>query len=135
MTPKISKSRHAITFTIIQYPALTPSSASELFQGFQATAKFPLSRSPKRKALLVVGESGACCRLWLGCCWRTTMRGRRKITGNYWQTCQPAGQQRGRPQIDHALHTANQPFPMPQPAFYILYVYKIYVSFSFSVQQ
>lgn len=135
MSPKISKCRHAITFTLIQYPALSLSSASEPFQGFQAPAKFPSSHSLKIKALLVVGESWGLQQAMVGCCWRTTMRGRRRITGNHWQTCQPAGRQKGDPRSTVPCTEETSPFEMLQPAFYILYVYKIYVSLSFSIQQ
>lgn len=110
MSPKISKCRHAITFTLIQYPALSLSSASEPFQGFQATAKFPSSHSLKIKALLVVGESWGLQQAMAGLLLEDNHEGEEE---NYWKpladlpTCWLA---KGRPQIDHALHRGNQPF-------------------------
>lgn len=79
----------------IQYPALTPSSASELFQRFRATSKFPSSHSLKIKAFLVAGDSWGLQQATAGLLLEENHEGRRRITGNHWQTCQPVGQWTG----------------------------------------
>lgn len=99
------------------------------FQRFQATSKFPSSHSPKIKAFLVEGDSWGRQQATAGLLLQENREGRRRmITGNYWQTCQPAGQESGRPQPSTTTSTAHL---MPQPPPYILQLHKMNASFTF----
>lgn len=113
----------------IQYPALTPSTESQMFQSVLVPSKFLSSHSLKIKAFLVAWDSWGLQQVMAGLLQEENHEGRRRITGNHWQGFQPAGQWRGRPQSNPALPTVCQSSPMPQSALYILYLYKNYVRF------
>lgn len=102
--PKISRCRHAISFT--PNPISSPDSILSIknrSKDFRATSKFPSSHSLKIKAFLVAGDSWGLQQATAGLLLEENHEGRRRITGNHWRTCQPAGQWRGRPQPNPAL--------------------------------
>lgn len=78
----------------------------------------------KRKAFLVAGDSWGLQQATAGLLLEENHEGRWMITGNHWQTFQPAGQRRGRPQPNPALPIVSQPSLMSQSTPCTVYLYK-----------
>jgi len=131
----ITKATSIPKYQIMQYPSYNlisnPNSTLIIWTVPKMPSDSQVSFQPltenKDLPCTVVGDSWALVGLLL----KGNHEGRRRITGNHWQTCQPLGRWRGRPRPNPALPTMKWSSVMFRPPLYFLFSRKKSTGYTF----